>query len=61
MKQLFGKLSTIMSVETILSIVGIEPDSDSDSEPETPNHVLDLEDLKKENHKRNFVLDTMMV
>ena len=50
-----------MPVETILSIVGIDPDSDSDSDSEQSTHDLDLQDLKKENTKRNFVLDTMMV
>ena len=61
LKQLTGKLSAIMPIETILSIVGIDQDSDSDSESEQPTDDLDLQDLKKENTKRNFVLDTMMV
>ena len=61
LKQLTDKLSAIMPIETILSIVGIEQDSDSDSDSEQPTDDLDLQDLKKENTKRNFVLDTMMV
>ena len=61
LKQLTDKLSSIMPIETILSIVGIDQDSDSDSDSEQPTDDLDLQDLKKENTKRNFVLDTMMV
>lgn len=60
LKDIKSKLSEVTPLEIILSFIGIDPDSSEDSESDTLPNELDFEDIKKENNKRNFVIDTLM-